>query len=80
MFLHEYRLYNKKRPYDLIDIDCIERIDFWVVEDEMQSELDFNNLEEMFHNEQAIQTPNELRVGVSYIISMDTNNFLDFIN
>ena len=46
----------------------------------MQSELDFNNLEEMFHNEQAIQTPNELRVGVSYIISMDTNNFLDFIN
>ena len=59
-----YRLYNKKRPYDPIDIDCIEKIDFWVVEDESQNELDYDELEEMFHNEQATQPRNAPRVGM----------------
>ena len=59
-----YRLYNKKRPYGLVDIDCIEIIDFWVVENEPQSELDYDELEEMLHNEQANQPPNETKVGM----------------
>ena len=48
-----YRLYNKKRPYDPIDIDCIKKIDSLVVEDERQDELDYDKLEEMLYNEQA---------------------------
>jgi len=35
-----------------------------VVEDKPQNELDNNELEEMLHNEQATQTPNEPRVGM----------------
>jgi len=35
-----------------------------VVEDEPQNELDNDELEEMPYNEQAIQTPNEPRVGM----------------
>jgi len=34
-----------------------------VVEDEPKNELDNDELE-MLHNEQAIQTPNEYRVGM----------------
>ena len=59
-----YRLYNKKRPYDPIDIDYIEKIDFWVVEDEPQNELDCDELENMLHNEQANQPRTMPRVGM----------------
>ena len=59
-----YRLYNKKKPYDPIDIDCIGKIDFWVVEDESPNELDYDELEEMLHNEQATQPCNVPRVGM----------------
>jgi len=51
-------------PYDPIDIDYIERIDFWVVEDEPQNELDNDELEEIIQNEQATKTSNEPRVGM----------------
>ena len=64
VILFNYRLYNKKRPYDPIDIDCIEKIDFWVVEDDPQSDLDYDELQEILQNEQVNQPPREPRVGM----------------
>jgi len=40
----------------------IDKFDFSVVEDEPQSGSYFDELEKLFHNEQANQTPNEPRV------------------
>ena len=45
MFLYDYRFYNKKILYDPTDIACIEGIDFWMVKDELQIELDYDELE-----------------------------------
>ncbi|GJV05078.1 hypothetical protein Tco_1338647 [Tanacetum coccineum] len=36
-----------KRSYDLIDYECIDDMDFWVVEEEPQQELDYDQLETM---------------------------------
>lgn len=38
---------EKKRQYDPIDYECIDKVDFWVVEAEPNGELDYNELEEM---------------------------------
>jgi len=66
----------QERPYDPIDIDCIERIDFWVVEDKPQSELDYEEFEVTLHNEQANQPRNEPRV----VIYVNNNYFINFID
>ena len=46
-------------PYDPIDIDCVERIDFCIVEDDPKNELDYDDVEQMLHNEQTNQTPRD---------------------
>lgn len=39
----------------------MERIDFWIVEDDPENELDYDDVEQMLRNEQANQTPRDLR-------------------
>ncbi|GJX99906.1 hypothetical protein Tco_0356925 [Tanacetum coccineum] len=45
------RLKVDKRSYDLIDYECIDDKDFWVVEKEPQGELDYDELETMLDDE-----------------------------
>ncbi|GJX89931.1 NAC domain-containing protein 67-like protein [Tanacetum coccineum] len=40
-----------KRSYDLIDYECIDDMDFWVVEEEPQEELDYDQLETMLDDQ-----------------------------
>ncbi|KAF2322650.1 hypothetical protein GH714_026613 [Hevea brasiliensis] len=57
-FLHFYsmctRLQYEKRTCDPIDYECIEKIDFWIVEEEPPPELDTEELEEALYQEDAI--------------------------
>ena len=47
-----YRLKVDKRSYDPIDYECIDKTDFWVVEEEPEGELDYNELENMVDEEE----------------------------
>ena len=61
MFLFWYmfsRLDVDKRSYDPIDYECIDDNDFWVVEEEAQGELDYDQLESMLEQEPPSQTQN----------------------
>ncbi|GKG25955.1 hypothetical protein Tco_0399101, partial [Tanacetum coccineum] len=40
-----------KRSYDLIDYECIDDMDFWVVKEEPQEELDYDQLETMLDDQ-----------------------------
>lgn len=41
------RLKEDKRTYDPIDYECIDKTDFWVVEEEPEGELNYDDLENM---------------------------------
>ncbi|KAI3665539.1 hypothetical protein L6452_44166 [Arctium lappa] len=46
------RLKVEKRSYDPIDYESIDKTDFWVVEEEPEGELDYNDLENMLDEEE----------------------------
>ena len=57
------RLKVNKRSYDPIDYECIDKTDFWVVEEEPEGELDYNELENMVDEEEhepATQTQGDI--------------------
>ena len=65
MFFYECfcRLKVDKRSYDPIDYECIDKTDFWVVEEEPEGELDYNELENMVDEEEhepATQTQGDI--------------------
>ncbi|KAI3739338.1 hypothetical protein L2E82_29741 [Cichorium intybus] len=41
-----------KRSYDPIDYECIDNTDFWVVEEEPEGELGYNDLENMLDDQE----------------------------
>ncbi|KAL1566009.1 hypothetical protein AAHA92_01667 [Salvia divinorum] len=47
------RLGSKKRSYDPIDYECIDKVEFWVIDENPEEELDYEELEEMLDEEQA---------------------------
>ena len=50
------RLHYKKRSYDLVDYKCIDKLDFWVLEDE-DSHLEFEaneDIENVIYQENPI--------------------------
>ncbi|GKB15067.1 zinc finger, CCHC-type containing protein [Tanacetum coccineum] len=49
-------LHVDKRSYNLVDYECIDETDFWVVEEEAQGELDYDQLENMLKQEPPSQT------------------------
>ncbi|KAI3700862.1 hypothetical protein L2E82_45503 [Cichorium intybus] len=54
-----WRLKVDKMSYDPIDYECIDKTDFWVVEEEPEKELDYNDIENMLdeqEHEPASQT------------------------
>lgn len=57
VFVHyNLRLQNRlkvdKRSYDPIDYECIDKTDFWVVEEEPEGELDYNDVENMLDDQE----------------------------
>ncbi|GJV71333.1 hypothetical protein Tco_1491328 [Tanacetum coccineum] len=50
------QLHFDKRSYDPVDYECIDETDFWVVEEEAQGELDYDQLENMVEQEPSSQT------------------------
>ncbi|GJZ86138.1 hypothetical protein Tco_0657748 [Tanacetum coccineum] len=51
----QHRLHFDKRSYDPVDYECIDETDFWVVEEEAQGELDYDQLENMVEQEPSSQ-------------------------
>ncbi|XP_071935227.1 uncharacterized protein [Coffea arabica] len=45
------RLSYKKRSYDSVDYETIDKVEFWVVDEEQEGELDYDELEEMIEEE-----------------------------
>ncbi|XP_039145518.1 uncharacterized protein LOC120282732 [Dioscorea cayenensis subsp. rotundata] len=52
---HQY----KKRSYDPIDYDCIDKTNFWIVEEEEEAELVDGDMVEAIYGEDAIPTLDE---------------------
>ncbi|KAI3685275.1 hypothetical protein L6452_34516 [Arctium lappa] len=46
------KLKVEKRSYDPIDYESIDKTDFWMVEEEPEGELDYNDLENMLDEEE----------------------------
>ncbi|XP_023744815.1 uncharacterized protein LOC111892970 [Lactuca sativa] len=62
-----WKLDVDKRSYDPIDYECIDKTDFWMVEKESKGELDYNDLENMLHEEEhepAAQTQEKETIPV----------------
>ncbi|XP_071935226.1 uncharacterized protein [Coffea arabica] len=49
--LEHQRLSYKKRSYDSVDYETIDKVEFWVVDEEQEGELDYDELEEMIEEE-----------------------------
>lgn len=48
------RVINKKRCFDPIDYESIEENEFWVMEEDDSPLLDYDELENMLYDDQAI--------------------------
>ena len=46
-----FRIYNKTRSYDLIDYECIVKTEFWIIDENKQGELDFEELDNLLYEE-----------------------------
>ena len=48
-----FRLYKKKKKksYDPIDYECIDEIEFWIIDENGSEELDFEELENLLYKE-----------------------------
>ncbi|KAJ9568146.1 hypothetical protein OSB04_004112 [Centaurea solstitialis] len=61
VFVHyNLRLQNRlkvKRSYDPIDYECIDKTEFWVVEEEPEGELDYNDLENTIDDQEHEPVP-----------------------
>lgn len=53
-FFFLIRLASKKSLYDPIDYECIDKTEFWVVEEEVEGELAFDELESMLEEQPRI--------------------------
>ena len=42
---------ERKRPYDPLDYECIDKVDFWIIEEEPSGELDCDELDEILEDE-----------------------------
>ncbi|XP_041997203.1 uncharacterized protein LOC121747262 [Salvia splendens] len=47
------RLGSKRRSYNPIDCECVDKVEFWVIDENPEEELDYEELEEMLDEEQA---------------------------
>ena len=47
-----FRLYNnKKKSYDLIDYECIDETEFWIIDENVSGELGFEELDNILYEE-----------------------------
>ncbi|XP_021980164.1 uncharacterized protein LOC110876294 [Helianthus annuus] len=84
------RLNESKRPYDPVDYQSVDKNEFWVVEDENESELNYDDLENMLDEELPINLNSQTQpsegqefneednvVQVDDVISFDDGDFDD---
>ncbi|KAL0346013.1 UNVERIFIED_CONTAM: hypothetical protein Sradi_4432600 [Sesamum radiatum] len=45
------RIKYSKRPYDPVDYECIDKAEFWIVEETPEGELDYDELEDLLDEE-----------------------------
>ncbi|XP_071922743.1 uncharacterized protein [Coffea arabica] len=57
--LEHQRLSYKKRSYDPVDYETIDKVEFWVIDEEQEGELDYDELEEMIEEEFPKTSENE---------------------
>ncbi|XP_039042218.1 uncharacterized protein LOC120181063 [Hibiscus syriacus] len=50
-YVYEGMLKYDKRSYDLVDYECIDQTEFWVVEEESEGEIDLDELDNMVEEE-----------------------------
>jgi len=48
-----YSAKNKKACMDPIDYESIEKIEYWVIEEDSPSDLDYEELEKILYDDQA---------------------------
>ena len=48
------RLSSKNRSYDPVDCESIDKTDFWVVEEQQERELDYDELENMLEEQPRV--------------------------
>nr|XP_027077099.1 uncharacterized protein LOC113700866 [Coffea arabica] len=53
------RFSYKKRSYDPVDYETIDKVEFWVVDEEQEGKLDYDELEEMIEEEFPKNSENE---------------------
>jgi len=56
-----------KRSYDPIDYECIDKTDFWVVEEEPEGELDYNELENMIEEQEEHEPATQMQ-GIDHVV------------
>lgn len=48
------RVANKKKNFDPIDYESIDQIDYWITEEDNSPLLDYDELQNMLYNQDAI--------------------------
>ncbi|RVW22079.1 hypothetical protein CK203_110929 [Vitis vinifera] len=69
-YVYEGMFYNKKRIYDPIDYACIDKTDFWIVDDDQPAKLDVEELKNLLYEEGLILI-NEVEGSSSHIDDED---------
>ncbi|XP_027181907.1 uncharacterized protein LOC113780291 [Coffea eugenioides] len=73
----------KKRSYDPVDYETIDKVEFWIVDEEQEGELDYDELEEMTEEEFpkiGEDGPSQSSKKDTNIVQLDDENDLDDIN
>ncbi|XP_071920401.1 uncharacterized protein [Coffea arabica] len=77
------RLSYKKRSYDPVDYETIDKVEFWIVDEEQEGELDYDELEEMIEEEfpkTGEDGPSQSRKKDTNIVQLDDEDDLDDID
>ncbi|XP_071933926.1 uncharacterized protein [Coffea arabica] len=77
------RLSYKKRSYDPLDYEAIDKVEFWIVDEEQEGELDYDELEEMIEEEfpkTGEDGPSQSRKKDTNIVQLDDEDDLDDID
>ncbi|CAA2986381.1 uncharacterized protein LOC111403679 isoform X2 [Olea europaea subsp. europaea] len=57
--LRPYRRYYKKRSYDTVDYECIDKTNFWIVEEVPPRVFEYEDLDNAIYEENAISNVND---------------------
>ncbi|XP_071922831.1 uncharacterized protein [Coffea arabica] len=81
--LEHQRFSYKKRSYDSVDYETIDKVEFWIVDEEQEGEFDYDELEEMTEEEFPKNSENEASQSHkkdTNIVQLDDEDDLDDID